>query len=316
MKVALFHNPGAGDQEWSRRKLVAALRRHGYEPTCFSTKRDFSNPRALQHGELVIVAGGDGSVKRAAQALAHTGRTLAILPMGTANNIARSLGLTRTPEQIIRGWKNGARVGVDLGLARGPWGERHFIESLGVGLIGRGMAIIERMGQVTDYQLSVREDRLYRAVSILFALAHDIPPVRLRVGLDGGRKSAGAFLLWEVLNIRRSGPGIELGGRADPTDGLLDVVTVTSGQREELKTQLERTLAGKRGLSRLTSEQVREIRFTLGRSELRLDDEVVWPPDDEKRARRISVAVSVVPGALQCLIPASPRGPRASGTRR
>lgn len=302
-KVALFHNPAAGDQDLNERELVALLRRHGYEPKRFHAQRDFRRPRVVNHGEFVVVAGGDGSVKRAAQALAHTGRVLAILPMGTANNIARSLGLTGTPQELVRGWKHSVPTGVDLGRARGPWGERHFIESLGVGLIGRGMAIIERIGQVTDHRLTLREDRLYRAVSILYALAHDVPPVRLRVGLDGARKGAGEFLLWEVLNIRRSGPGIELSARADPTDGFLDVLTVTAGERAELKTQLERTLSGKPGLSRLRSRRVREIAFTLGRSELRLDDQVVWPPPDTQRVGQIAVTVIVVPGALVCLLP-------------
>lgn len=314
-QVALFHNPTAGDQDLSQRELVSALRRHGYEPKCFDSQRDFRRSRAVHYGEFVIVAGGDGSVKRAAQTLAHTGRVLAILPMGTANNIARSLGLEGTPEELIRAWKHSAPTGVDLGRARGPWGERHFIESLGVGLIGRGMAIIRRMGQVTDHRLSLREDRLYRAVSILYALAHDVPPVRLRVGLDGARKGSGKFLLWEVLNIRRSGPGIELSARADPTDGFLDMLTVTAGERAELKTQLERTLAGKAGLSRLRSQRVREIALTLGRTELRLDDEVVWPPPRARRVRNIAVRVSVEPGALLCLLPAKDRRGRRRPSR-
>jgi diacylglycerol kinase family enzyme len=303
VKVALFHNPKAGDQDRTERQLIAALRRNGYEPTRFDLRRTPARKRALKTGEFVIVAGGDGSVKQAALALAGTGRTLAILPMGTANNIARSLGITGRPEDIIAGWKHGTRLGVDLGRARGPWGERYFIESLGLGLIGRAIAILDRIETVTGYQLETREDRLFRDVSVLLALAHELQPVKLRLGLDGGPRTAGSFLLCEVLNIRRSGPGVELSASADAADGLLDVVAVQASERGKLKSLLERSLAGKSKGPLLRTRQAKTVTLTVGRAELRLDDEVVWPPRSRKKFRPISVKVTVVPGLLECLIP-------------
>jgi diacylglycerol kinase family enzyme len=60
---------------------------------------------------------------------------ITILPMGTANNIASTLGLSGLSiDDLIGGWANGRRMGLDIGLARGPWGGRYFIEGLGLGL--------------------------------------------------------------------------------------------------------------------------------------------------------------------------------------
>jgi diacylglycerol kinase (ATP) len=96
------------------------LRRHGYVPRLLSLSRALKHRTELLSAEFVVVTGGDGAVKPVAQALAGTGQPLAIIPLGTANNIARSLGISGTPAQIIAGWRSGRRQGVDLGVAAGP----------------------------------------------------------------------------------------------------------------------------------------------------------------------------------------------------
>ena len=84
---------------------------------------------------LVVVAGGDGTVARVARRMVGRGVPVAILPAGTANNIARSLGLLKQPfEELVRGWRDARRVQLDVGIAAGPWGERYFVEGLGAGL--------------------------------------------------------------------------------------------------------------------------------------------------------------------------------------
>jgi diacylglycerol kinase family enzyme len=57
---------------------------------------------------------------------------VAVLPTGTANNIARSLGLLKRPfEELVDGWREARRVRLDVGIASGPWGQRYFVEGLG-----------------------------------------------------------------------------------------------------------------------------------------------------------------------------------------
>ena len=307
MKVALHHNHRAGAGEIPRRKLVSMLRRHGYEPHTLTREQIKRGRQADVPGEFVIVAGGDGSVKHLAFALAGTGRPLAILPTGTANNIAHSLGIRGAPEDIIAGWSKATRGAIDLGVARGPWGRRYFIESIGVGLIGRAIALLERIGDLTAREPTEPDDRLHRDLCVLLALTDAFRPVPLRLRLDARREKRGRFLLCEILNIRRTGPGIELSKSVDAADGFLDLVSVEAGERAKLRGLLERCLAGKVAAPLLRTRRTRRVRLRLGAHELRADDEVIWPPRIRRGSagagRRVSVTIEIVSGALACLLP-------------
>src|SRR5262245_1870824 len=107
-RVTLIHNPQAGDEDHSRNQLLKLIRDAGYEVTYKSSKEDFAS--ALEDpGDLIVVAGGDGTVRRVALESLGTGVPLAILPMGTANNISKSLGITAPAEELIAGWKGARR---------------------------------------------------------------------------------------------------------------------------------------------------------------------------------------------------------------
>src|SRR5581483_1551949 len=107
MRLALIHNRNAGDQEYTTQDIIQALRRHGHQPVELkgrALERFHQGNMSVVPGEIVVVIGGDGSVKRAALALAGSGLPLAIIPLGTANNIAKSLGLEGSPRDLIRLW--------------------------------------------------------------------------------------------------------------------------------------------------------------------------------------------------------------------
>src|SRR6185369_915874 len=95
--------------------------------------------QALAGSELIVIAGGDGTVQRVATELAWRELPLAILPLGTANNIATSLGIEGPTEALVAGWATARRSPLDLGVATGPWGTRRFIESVGGGLVSNGI---------------------------------------------------------------------------------------------------------------------------------------------------------------------------------
>src|SRR5262245_10485862 len=85
MDVVLLHNAGAGDESWSRRDLVRLVRASGFEPHYLPVQSALEHPKLLERGKFVIVAGGDGAVRKAALALLGRHRPLAPLPLGTAN---------------------------------------------------------------------------------------------------------------------------------------------------------------------------------------------------------------------------------------
>jgi hypothetical protein len=100
---------------------------------------------------------------------------------------------------------------------------------------------------------------------------------------------------------------VELGRSTDPSDGLLDVVSVEAGDRAKLRGLLERCLAGKRAAPLLRIERAERVHLSLGPHELRVDDEVLWPPRNQPKPRdgrrRVSVSIGVAPGALACVLP-------------
>jgi diacylglycerol kinase family enzyme len=60
---------------------------------------------------------------------------LSVLPLGTANNLARALGFLASPEEIIARLDGGKKRTFDVGLAYGPWGKRYLFEGAGGGLL-------------------------------------------------------------------------------------------------------------------------------------------------------------------------------------
>jgi len=300
--VVLLHNQKAGDGDHSVEQLAAMLRRHGYRPECYTLKEALKRTDPLQRGEFIIVSGGDGSVRRVATRLAHQGRPIAPLPLGTANNIATSLGVCGEPDEIIAGWANGHRQRIDLGLATGPWGRRHFIEGIGLGLIGRAITTIETIDDVSDREFENRQDKLYRDLCVLLALANEMPPFPISVTQDGEDRS-GRYLLLEVVNISRAGPGFELAQRANPGDRWLNVVSVRADERHKLQESLKRCLAALDHGTILESQRAHELRLELTAGELRIDDEVVWPETGTDAPDSITVDVTIDPGALEFVLP-------------
>ena len=135
MRITLIHNPKAGDARHGKDQLMAALAEAGHHATYQSTKDPGLKKALKQPADLVLAAGGDGTIGKVAFRLIDSGIPLSVLPLGTANNLARALGFVASPEEIIARLEGGKKEVFDVGLATGPWGERHFFEGVGGGLL-------------------------------------------------------------------------------------------------------------------------------------------------------------------------------------
>src|SRR6185312_2637307 len=160
------------------------------------------------------------------------------------------------------GWKHGKKRKVDLGIAKGPWGKRAFIEGLRLGLIGRTIAIVEDIDAVGGRAFTTKEDRMHRDLCVMAALVYEMTPTDVKVTLNGN-KTADDYLLLEILNIGRAGPGIQLSEAADPFDGRLDVVWATARDRRALAGSIEKSLAESKHGPTLTSQRVRELKLSV-----------------------------------------------------
>src|SRR5262249_19409572 len=107
MRILLIHNPKAGDRKHSKKQLMASLTRNGHQAFYQSIKdRDWSKP-FKEPVDLIVAAGGDGTVHKTAWQIIDSRIPLAILPLGTANNLARSLGFTGSVGEILQSLHSG-----------------------------------------------------------------------------------------------------------------------------------------------------------------------------------------------------------------
>src|SRR5262245_18660766 len=92
MHAVLIHYPSAGSGSRRAEALTSLLMEAGYSLTTCSTKECVYKEALKEQADLILIAGGDGAVGRVIRCLPHYNTPIAILPLGTANNIASNLG--------------------------------------------------------------------------------------------------------------------------------------------------------------------------------------------------------------------------------
>src|SRR5262245_57228935 len=127
MRVCLYANVNAGEGV-SLDEITGLLKRFGHTITQVIHHRA-ELPHTLDTVDCVIAAGGDGTVARVARSLAGGPIPLAVLPVGTANNIATSLEIDGTLEESMAQWSQQRVVKIDVGVVRQDAVESHFIEA-------------------------------------------------------------------------------------------------------------------------------------------------------------------------------------------
>ena len=267
MRVLLIHNPGAGRQDGGEQAaLVRVLEEAGHQ-VAYQSAKDRGWKRSLRaDADLVVVAGGDGTVGRVTRRMAGRGIPVALLPSGTANNIARALGQTERPfEELVRGWESARRLRIDLPTAEGPWGERNFIEALGVGLFAR---LLARSALQAPKTKGVRQ-----GLRRLKDVAAGCEALQLRARLDG-EDISGSYLMLEALNLSHVGPNLFLAPEAQPGDGEFDLVLVTEDERERLLHYLEQWQANPERLAVLPSRRGRRLDIEWTGCALHIDDKL------------------------------------------
>lgn len=298
MDILVLHNRNAGDEEPSPGRLLALLRRQGYTPHYLDLHAALESPARLPEVDFIVVAGGDGSFRQAVLKLGARRVPFALLPVGTANNIARSLGIEGGAADVIASWDESEEVPFNVGVVRGPWGEKHFVEGVGIGLFGRIIRILDNIAKAAAHETAARPHRVASDLRATAVLAHEMAPVRVEASLDG-EKATADYLLLEALNIGRVGAGAELVSEADFSDDRFELVAAEGAERPKLLETLGNALRGLAHPSRLTVRRVREVDLLLPRCDLRIDDEVV-PVEDGTR-----IEIRVDPDAtVQVKVPA------------
>jgi len=305
MRVLLVHNPGSGDDDHAKDRLVELLAQAGHQVT-YASSRGRWQLQLERHPELVAVAGGDGTVSEVARATARRGIPIAILPTGTANNIAQWFGLAGIAHaDLIRGWEHATRAPLDLGVACGPWGSCEFLESVGLGLLSQMISEIDTGHSGYVNELEGRTARLAAALDVLGGVLRRAHPVECEIRMDD-QVVTGQYLLVEVLNFGAAGPNLRLAPHADGADGRLDVVLVKGDERQWFETQLTAVRQDPSHAAALRVHHARTVTIRSERLPLHLDD-TLWTPDSGTSP--VITDVSVQPGVLTFLVPGDSQTP-------
>ncbi len=300
MRVTLIHNPGAGSTgEKDALKLAKLLSRAGHEVRYRSSKERGWKRALRKPADLIVVAAGDGTVGRVIRRMVGRDVPVTLLPSGTANNIARTLGLLERPfEDLVHGWETARHVKLDIGVAKGPWGERYFIEGVGAGLFANLLARPKRKGA----KVGKPKDVVDRALRRLQDMAVHCEAVDVAATLDG-EDISGRYLLFEAINLRYVGPSMFLAPEGKPGDGLLDVVLVTEDERAHLLEYLNKWQENRERRAVLPTRRGRRLKVEWTGYELHIDDKLYPREDDEHDAMAGIVEAWIEPAAVELLVP-------------
>ncbi|HYI21821.1 MAG TPA: diacylglycerol kinase family protein [Candidatus Limnocylindrales bacterium] len=182
---------------------------------------DLLHAAAAEGYDLAVMAGGDGSVRLAVHALAGTSLPIAIVPLGTGNLLAATLGVPRDPFAAAARLAVSEAVTIDTGLLEADDTRESFAVAAGVGFDARVM-------KATDPATKARFGIL-AYFGTVFRMLGSLPSVATEIVVDDRTYELSTVAVL-VANCGQILPGL-LGPRAplDPTDGLLDVVAIRSG---------------------------------------------------------------------------------------
>lgn len=229
MRLTLLHNPGSGDEDHDPGALESMLADAGHDVTYRSFGDDDWRDGLDDAVDLIVVAGGDGSVRRLFTAIGRRPIHALLLPVGSANNIARTLGLDYDAAlALLEAGAVTTRRPFDLWDVESNWGKGRCVEAVGGGLFAEVLAEAEDShadpsgSEKVDFGLRLLDETLAAAV-----------PRRWALEIDGSRTEE-ELIGVEAMNVREIGANLPFAPDGDSGDGLLDVALVRPDDRVAL----------------------------------------------------------------------------------
>jgi len=300
MRTRLILNPLAGRRHRLRdeRDLVRRLATVGIDCEQVVTQgpgdaTTLAREAAAQGYDLVIAAGGDGTVHEVVNGLAETETAMAVLPLGTENILAREIHVPRHDlDAACRALATGRTVRVDVG--RTP--QRYFLLMAGLGFDAQVVREVH-----PDFK-RVGKSFAFFATGFSTLVHYDPPALCLEV--DGRTWNLRPWGLL-VSNATLYGWRVQIAPRASMTDGKLDVVAfLAEGRLSFLGDALRTTLRGEMWGSGIRHWTAQEVRVLPSRPlPMQLDGETIDEPE---------LTFRLLPAALRLAVP---RGTELRGTK-
>jgi diacylglycerol kinase (ATP) len=224
-RLVIIANPVAG-----RGRAYKAIQKHiqhwnnpDWNVELFPTQRS-GHAAQLAEGlmkappDLVAVCGGDGTLNEVASIISSHPFPIAVLPAGTANVVARELGIPLNPVKALQIALKKRVKNIDIGEING--GARRFIFVAGIGFDAFAVARV-------NLRLKAKIGMSAYAAAIIDCLAHYSFP-EFNVAVENRIYKATSCL---ACNFRSYGGGLLFCPEADMSDGLLDVLVIEGKQR-------------------------------------------------------------------------------------
>ena len=291
IRALIVFNPIAGQASSLEQDIIAACdvwREHGWTVDIRPTEGPGDGTRiareaAAQGYDLVVAAGGDGTVNEVVNGLAGTQTALAALPAGTVNVWVREIGLPLQPRAAAEALLHAKVRAIDLGRA----GDRYFLLMAGVGFDAAVTA-----------EVHAREKRRLGIFAYLlrgYELAWRFQGTRVRIVIDG--KVVRSRVLMVVLgNSQLYGGVLKVTARASMDDGLLDVCIIKGTSLRSAPLRVLSILLQRYTLDpKIEYHRARIVRIETGRG---LPVQV-----DGDHIGNTPMIFEAVPGALRALLP-------------
>ncbi|MFN2315065.1 MAG: diacylglycerol kinase family protein [Gemmatimonadales bacterium] len=297
-------NPASGagraGRAWARAAVLLDSAGHRVQVHTTSGRGDGARIARSLAGEgpaaILVVVGGDGSLNEVVNGLltadARVGLpSVAICPVGSGNDFARSLGIRAGPKGLTRLLSHPVTQAVDAWQVAWPAGQQWFVNVASFGFTGSAAAIIDRRGKrfrglsyVYGAMLALLNHRDRRVV-----LSSDAEP--------GAELLVGAGVL---ANAPWFGSAMHVAPGADTGDGRLDLVLVQGAGRLRLLGLLAGVFTGRHLRSPTVSRRL------VGEVALNWEGELPFETDGEPVNVTSPATISCRPGALRFHVPPAP----------
>lgn len=294
-RIGLIYNPFAGGLKGSKRarldRAVATFEKAGKRVDLMPTERPnqagLLAARALEEGcDLVLAAGGDGTINEAVNGLAGSRVLFGVLPSGTANVLANEVGLAGRPDHAARQLLEAVPARISLGRVQSPDADRYFLLLAGIGLDAR---IVKEL----DLDLKRKIGKLAYWHGGFRQFGRAMPKFRIRAN---GEEFAASFAL--VTRVRNYGGDFEIARRVRLTDDDFEVIIT---QRQQWSHFLKFIIAvACNRLDKLDSvviARASSVELTAP------DDDEVYIQADGEALWTVPASITTVPDALTLLLP-------------
>ncbi len=172
---------------------------------------------------LIVVAGGDGTIDSVTGAMIGSSATLGIIPTGTRNNLAFNLGIPDTIPGAVALLRAGRRLKIDVGSMRSGHARRWFLEDATLGLLS----------DIYPFADSVQHGDLTQIGNLLSTVVSSTPS-HLRMTLDGHKHIDMSAYMVLIANMPYIGPRFQISPDVSWNDNHLDVFVFSDMSKLDL----------------------------------------------------------------------------------